>query len=420
MKRLLIIILLLVHFKDTDAQFLDYAKPIMDTLCSPQMHGRGYVQDGVNKAANYLATKMKEIGLKNFDNTYFQDYAFPINTIPIARCTLDNKEYFAGEHFLVDAGCKDIKGTFNLLPFSYTNEVDRQLLFLKLRTGFADNEALLMKNVEDGRQFRKFVDTLDSMGFKIPFIVKSVSKKLLWTTSQSVEDYPMITFPDTIINQKDKITIDIDSKLIEKYACKNLIGYLPGKKKNTKGYIVFTAHYDHLGMLGEKAFFPGASDNASGTSMILAIAKYFSEHKVDYPVVFMLFSGEEVGLLGSRYFVENPLFDLKKIRMLINVDIMGSGEAGITVVNGEVYKQEFDALVQLNKEEALLPEVKIRGKAANSDHYFFSESGVPSFFIYSNGGPGYYHDVWDKPNTLTLKNFDQVGQLLIKFANQLK
>jgi Zn-dependent M28 family amino/carboxypeptidase len=173
-------------------------------------------------------------------------------------------------------------------------------------------------------------------------------------------------------------------------------------------------------MLGNNAYFPGASDNASGTSMILSMANYYAKNKQDYPIVFILFSGEEVGLLGSKYFVEHPLFSLQKIKMLVNVDIMGSAEAGITVVNGEQFKSAFDQLVDINKREAYLPEIKIRGKAANSDHYFFSEAGVPSIFIYSNGGPGYYHDVWDKPNTLNFKNYDNVAKLLIQFIKELK
>jgi len=421
MKKIIsIVICCLLFVQKSNAQFYEFARPIMDTLCSANYNGRGYINDGVNKAADFLANQFAEIGLKNFDNTYFQNYQFAINSLPSVSCIIDGKVMKPGEHFLVDAACPDVKGTFRLLPFSYTNAVDKELLFAKLKQGLLPNEALLMKNAEDNRQFRKFVDTLDSMGFNIPLIVKSVSKKLLWTTSQQLEKIPMLTFPDTIIKNTDEITVDIDSKFIPAYGCKNIIGYLPGKNKNTKGYVVFTAHYDHLGMLGNNAYFPGASDNASGTSMILSLANYYAKNKQDYPIVFILFSGEEVGLLGSKYFVEHPLFSLQKIKMLVNVDIMGSAEAGITVVNGEQFKSAFDQLVDINKREGYLPEIKIRGKAANSDHYFFSEAGVPSIFIYSNGGPGYYHDVWDKPNTLNFKNYDNVAKLLIQFIKELK
>jgi aminopeptidase YwaD len=400
------------------AQFTTFAKPIIDTLCSPTMHGRGYVQDGVNIAANYLASKMENIGLKSFDKSYFQKYSFDINTLPQVTCSIDGKTYNAGEHFLVDAASPSLQGVYKILQFNMHNNVDEKLFWIKLQNGWATNEALLLKDEDNTKSTKRWLDSVQKLGYKIPLVIKGSAKKLLWSTSQTVDKTPILIFPDTIINKADEISISIKNNLIKDYPCKNIIGYIPGKKKNTKGYIVFTAHYDHLGMLGS-SYFPGASDNASGTSMVLNLANYFMQNKQDYPIIFMLFSGEEVGLLGSKYFVEHPLFSVDKIKMLINIDIMGAADEGITVVNGEVFKTQFDNLVAINATEKLLPEIKIRGKAANSDHYFFSEAGIPSFFIYSNGGSGFYHDVWDKPNTIQLKNYDQVAKLLIKFTTNL-
>jgi hypothetical protein len=85
-------------------------------------------------------------------------------------------------------------------------------------------------------------------------------------------------------------------------------------------------------------------------------------------------------------------------------------------VNGESCRKEFDLLQNINKEKNYLPEVKIRGQAAISDHYMFSESGVPAIFIYSNGGQGYYHDVFDTAENLMLTRFEEVAALLIDFA----
>jgi len=82
------------------------------------------------------------------------------------------------------------------------------------------------------------------------------------------------------------------------------------------------------------------------------------------------FGAEEAGLVGSKHFVEHPLFDLKQIRFLLNTDIMGSGEEGITVVNATLFKPEFEKLIELNEEGNYLPQIKSRGPAANSDHYF--------------------------------------------------
>jgi len=103
----------------------------------------------------------------------------------------------------------------------------------------------------------------------------------------------------------------------------------------------------------------------------------------------------------------------------LNMDIMGTGEDGITVVNGSVFKKEFDLLKQINSENNFIKEVKIRGKAMNSDHYYFSENGVRACFIYTMGGIKAYHDIYDKAETLPLNEFQNLFNLIIKFTNYL-
>jgi aminopeptidase YwaD len=152
---------------------------------------------------------------------------------------------------------------------------------------------------------------------------------------------------------------------------------------------------------------------------MLYLASYFKAHPQRYTMLFIGFSGEEAGLLGSQYFTEHPLVPLDHIRFLTNLDIMGDATDGITVVNATEYPKAFGLLEQINSAKNYLPVIKSRGKAAISDHYFFTQAGVPSFFMYSNGGPGYYHDVFDKPNDITLKNIDGVVNLLIDFTVQL-
>jgi Zn-dependent M28 family amino/carboxypeptidase len=112
--------------------------------------------------------------------------------------------------------------------------------------------------------------------------------------------------------------------------------------------------------MGENAYFPGANDNASGTTMLVTLAQYFKENPSKYNLVFIAFAGEEAGLVGSEYFVNHPFFKLKKIKFLLNLDIMGSGEEGITVVNATEHKKEFEVLDKLNKEENFLSKIKKR------------------------------------------------------------
>src|SRR6185436_20631513 len=136
-----------------------------------------------------------------------------------------------------------------------------------------------------------------------------------------------------------------------------------------------------------------------------------------YSIVFMAFGAEEIGLLGSEYYTKHPLFPLSSIRFLLNMDIVGTGDEGIKVVNGSVHTNEFDKLVKLNDEHHYLKSVQVRGKAANSDHYFFTENEVPAFFIYTLGGISAYHDVFDRDETLPLTKFNNLELLLKDFIS---
>ena len=220
--------------------------------------------------------------------------------------------------------------------------------------------------------------------------------------------------PDTV----NKINVNVRAKLLSRRKSENVIGIIPGEIKDT--FIAITAHYDHLGMMGTDAVFPGASDNASGTSMLLYMAHYFSTHPQHYSILFIAFSGEEAGLKGSLYYTRHPIVPLECIKFLTNIDIMGDATEGITVVNATEYPAQFQLLQKINGEHNYLPQIKSRGKAENSDHFFFTEAGVPSIFIYTNGGKGYYHDVFDTADEISLINIDNLVHLLIDFFKEIK
>ena len=133
----------------------------------------------------------------------------------------------------------------------------------------------------------------------------------------------------------------------------------------------------------------------------------------------MAFGAEEVGILGSKFYIDNPLFPLEDIKFVLNLDILGTGDEGITVVNGVQHKKLFKKLTSINSKQQYLTKVKIRGRAANSDHYWFSQLGIPAFFIYTMGGIKAYHDVYDKSQTLPLSEFDDLYHLLIEFIEAI-
>jgi Zn-dependent M28 family amino/carboxypeptidase len=204
--------------------------------------------------------------------------------------------------------------------------------------------------------------------------------------------------------------------LIPDFKSQNLGCRIKGSS-GSDSVIVFSAHYDHLGGIGKDCYFPGANDNASGVSMVLNLLHYYTNHPPKYTTVFLFFAGEEAGLLGSAYFTESGQMDLQKIKFLINLDLLGTGDDGIMVVNGAIHQKEFERLNELNAKSNLLPQIRKRGKAANSDHYWFTEKGVPAFFVYTMGGISAYHDVYDRPETLPLTRYQSVFKLLTEFVS---
>jgi aminopeptidase YwaD len=135
--------------------------------------------------------------------------------------------------------------------------------------------------------------------------------------------------------------------------------------------------------------------------------------------VFIAFGAEEAGLLGSKYFVENPPFDLSKIKLLVNLDLVGTGDDGLGIVNATVFPQQFAVFDRINQEKKYFSKFIKRGKAANSDHYFFTEKGVPSFFIYGLGGIQAYHDIDDKAATLPLTKYKEIFDIITEWIQQL-
>ncbi|HAZ92865.1 MAG TPA: aminopeptidase, partial [Chitinophagaceae bacterium] len=149
------------------------------------------------------------------------------------------------------------------------------------------------------------------------------------------------------------------------------------------------------------------------------LARYYAQNPQPYSMAFIAFAGEEAGLIGSKYFTENPLVPLTSIRFLLNTDLAGTGTNGITVVNATEFPKEFAWMNQVNDENKLLVKINSRGKAANSDHYFFTEKGVPSFFFYTLGGVTAYHDIYDRAEALPLNEFEDLFKLIVLFNNKL-
>ena len=101
------------------------------------------------------------------------------------------------------------------------------------------------------------------------------------------------------------------------------------------------------------------------------------------------------------------------------MDLLGTGDDGLMAVNGDVYKEQFELLKSIDEKNHYLKSLQKRGKARNSDHYWFSENDVPCFFIYTLGGITAYHDIFDRAETLPLTNYEDVFKLVTDFVGEM-
>jgi hypothetical protein len=385
-------------------------------LCSPEYAGRGYVDGGSVLAANLIAVEFQKIGLKPFKGKYHQTFTLPVQTFPGA-CTfvLGADTLRPGIDYLVDPASAGVMPQFYQLVYCNAATLYRSVNAFK---PCPKDRMLVVRTTGYGGDTNKVMQTRLRELQQFAATIELTTNKLTWSVSQEANPYPAFqVLASSFATQPQSAFIHLESTFIPKFTSSNIIGYLPAANKpKQKPYLVITAHYDHLGRMGKETYFPGANDNASGVGMLLYLAQELSlKRDTNFNYVFIAFGAEEAGLVGSHYFVEHPLFDLKKIRFLLNTDIMGSGEEGITVVNATLFKPEFDRLTELNQEGNNLPQVKSRGPAANSDHYFFTEKGVPAFFIYTMGPNKHYHDIEDKAEALSYAAFEPLAQLLLGF-----
>jgi len=415
-----LVLLSLFSSQMINGQDLKFAKKTINKLCSPEFHGRGYTFQGDSIAAFYLMKQIKKLKLKSFSNGYVQDYYISANTFPekITVQLNNSEELISGYDYLIPARSNSIKGTFPVIVMNHelldSPERLNKLSKKAISKSFILMDTLNLKNKGFKDAYNDIIN-YNILGAK--GIIQIAYKNLIYVPSQIEQNFPIVkisknALPDSISN----ITLKIKNEFKKKYHTRNLIGYVQGELDS---FIVFSAHYDHIGEMGKGVYFPGANDNGSGTTMVLNLAKYFSKQKKKpkYSMAFMFFSGEEMGLLGSSYYANHPLFPLSKIKFLINLDMVGSGDKGMKVVNGTVYKERFDKLVELNDKNHYLSKIYIRGPAANSDHYPFYEKGVHSIFIYTLGEYSEYHNIFDKAESLPLIEYEDLFRLMVDFAN---
>jgi aminopeptidase YwaD len=414
-KRFLTVLLLIIGLSTVTAQDISYVRSQALSLCNASMKGRGYVGKGLSKAEAHIVAEYKRLGLTPLTDAGFsQAFTHPINTFPSkVKLSVSGKDLMPGVDFLVSSDARSVKGRFALHFIDPTASLEPKLL--------ADGKndwvvCIDVRGVKDEEIRRKASEKAQDWSYHRPVILLS-NEKLTWSASTQQRTYPILYVKGFDIKPDDIIKLNIRAKHIAAFESANVAGAVLGTQY-PDSFVYFTAHYDHLGMMGKQATFYGANDNASGTAFILSLAAHYKANPAPFTCVFIAFAGEEAGLLGSRYYVENPLLPLDRIGLLINLDLMGSGIDGIKIVNAKANPSVMDKLQAINDDNGYLPKIGSRGQAANSDHYYFAEAGVPAIFIYALGGSQAYHDIHDVGANLSFDEYEDIFRLITDYINQ--
>lgn len=255
---------------------------------------------------------------------------------------------------------------------------------------------------------------VDARGMGIPGVVikRSVAKLLFpdikWDAiAKTAEKAPGKPVDMPIVNVK--MTTHIEPSLADAW---NVIARLPAKadSKTAQEYVVLGAHYDHLGMGGPSSRAPGtrgihhgADDNASGTALMLDVARRLSklQDKPSRNILFMAFGAEELGTLGSRHWVEHPSVPIGSVVAMINADMVGRMRDRTLVVDGTGTAATWPELLQ-KANEGLSLNLKLGAEGFGaSDHASFTAARVPVAFLFTGAHDDYHlpSDTADKIDT---------------------
>ena len=224
---------------------------------------------------------------------------------------------------------------------------------------------------------------------------------------------PSSPHEEVIFNQ------DTDTKI----NAKNIIAFIDNKKKNT---VIIGAHYDHIGYGGQYSLdrgineiHNGADDNASGTAMLLSLAKQLNnKNDLENNYLFIAFSAEELGLIGSRYFVNSDVFNKESINFMINLDMVGrlNAEKELSIFGvgtSSIFKQVVNSLNNNFKLKI------IEDGTGPSDHTSFYNKDIPVLFFHT-GSHENYHRPSDDVNLINYKGMSEISNYIIDIIDELE
>ena len=415
MKRLFVLLLALSALQ-LQAQDMAHYKKVVGELSSAKYQGRGYAKGGANKAGRYLQKEFEKAGA---DHVILQPFTIDINTFAgKAKMWADGKRLRTGVDFSMREYSPGVKGEFKVYHVD-TLHFDGDKLLEELSR--PENEGCLVCcDFWFTYKHRSVFSKLQKAGecpnagllytweapikFFKAYGEKVVDKPIIWVTPQAIEGVK-------------SVKVNVENEFLKSYELFNVIAKVEGERHDS--CYVFTAHYDHLGNLGRKVYYPGANDNASGTAAIVTLAAHYARNKPRYDMYFVAFSGEDANLRGSTFFAEYPLVPLQQIKYLFNIDMIGDDNPALYCEVSETGMPQFGRFEAINEELGLFSALDRGELAANSDHYPFAVRGVPCIFLENKEGSAFphYHTPADNLKTIRWDSYEPLFKLVTTFID---
>ena len=456
-----------------DSFDVDNAMNYIRMLSADAMQGRKSGEPGGRMAADYIVEKLKEWGIEPAGNngSYFQEMPFEYywaeRGASLEIITGKTKrEYVYGEDWAQyqysGSGCLaadvvfvgygisapekgydeysglDVKGKMAL----FSKDIPR-----KLEEGIED-ECRLQRRIKTAQEHGACgvlifqyseLGYMDSRGltpartaltkeiYKQDFIILALDNRVvdfMFKHLKTEIPYLMTEIERTSKSQSFDTGVRsvVNMKIVydEKRATQNILAKISGTDKNLKEeYVILGAHYDHLGVDMAGDVLNGADDNASGTAVVMETARIMKSGRIKpkRTVIFALWAAEELRVLGSKYYTENPVYPLEKTALYINLDMEGEGNEKI-LFRGTYYAPEIWTFLSKRLPKKIMSNViPKRGGPSGSDHNYFHYNGVPSYFIVPDG----YHfktnrvgDVFELIQPDVLKNAGDLVYEVVK------
>lgn len=389
-----------------------YVDHLIKTLSSDEMQGRGTFTPGIDKAATFIESEFKKIGLKplqgltGYRQTFYKYQFKPLST----QVVIDGKT-ISPENIAV------VGHNNEQLSFDQTNGDG----FIKLDP----NKDFLAQYRPLARSGKKQVVLVDQKFTTIFKQLQSASGARAVDEKDLVPAKPAATV--FVLTQDTAIkTFKVDLKnSINKMPLFNVAGVIPGKSK-AKELVLFSGHYDHMGLVKSKegdSIMNGADDDASGTSAMIALAKYYKQlNNNERTLIFVAFTAEEIGGFGARYFSQqlNPddVVAMFNIEMIGKDSKFGKNTAFITGYD----KSDFGKILQKNlagTEFTFHPDPYIKENLFyRSDNATLAALGVPAHTISTDqiDTDKFYHTVKDEYATLDVENILSTIKAIAKSA----